>query len=592
MKSKYSKLLKCWVCLAAFLMGNTSCDDYLELNDPGAISPSNFPTKLEHVELLVTSVYAIQHNWGFLGHNWLGYGIYCLDHTIDFVWQNDNTWISISTGRAFLGDDKVSAEWNEINQGIYLANSAIEGIEGYRAIAPASEQAALNHYEGELIFLRGYYLWHLQTFYGDPNLDGLGMPIIKKVPKSLEEMSNPRATTRETYQSMIDDFKQAAELLKGQTDNHRPTEWSAKAALAKTYLFANKLDSAKIYLEECISNSGKKLVSFDHYRNMYNGDIQYEYNSESFYETNNMMDPTNGKPVGAAGWRLYAPIFINESDSVRMGMGYSNLFMHDNNLFRFGYHDPTPLTQLEQVNGRYSLKQSYIDQQTARRENIGRQEDGPDPRLYVCALQPFFDEVKVRGEVHKVGQSDFGKWYSMELKDGASNNNDPNTFYGWPTRKYQHLYDHADDIRMYAGHNFYFIRLAEIYLMYAEVLKDSDPTKALEYVNKVHRRAYNYDPDSPSPVDYKSLTDKTKTLDANDHLSNDPLLYECWAEIFGEGKWWEYVRRLRLGKKEADYYKQVANGKGVINWRDEHYAMPIPIVEFESNDLMEQNKGY
>lgn len=98
-----------------------------------------------------------------------------------------------------------------------------------------------------------------------------------------------------------------------------------------------------------------------------------------------------------------------------------------------------------------------------------------------------------------------------------------------PVRKYNYLDGHlAESTRNVAGYNIYFIRLPDIYLMYAELLKDSDPTTALEYVNKVHRRAYNRDPDSPSDIDYASLTDRTKA-DADDHLANNPLLYVSWG---------------------------------------------------------------
>ena len=111
------------------------------------------------------------------------------------------------------------------------------------------------------------------------------------------------------------------------------------------------------------------------------------------------------------------------------------------------------------------------------------------------------------------------------------------------------------------------------------------------------RRAYNYPPDAPSPVDYTSLTDRTNAVDPADHLANDPLLYERWAEFFGEMRWWEDVRRLRLGKKEADYYKTVSGpgaAKTNIVWKDTNYAMPIPTSEFESNPnpAMCQTPGY
>lgn len=95
--------------------------------------------------------------------------------------------------------------------------------------------------------------------------------------------------------------------------------------------------------------------------------------------------------------------------------------------------------------------------------------------------------------------------------------------------------------------------------MYAELLvAEGREAEALEYVNKVHRRAYGYDPDSTSPVDYQSL---------------------------------------RIGQKEADYYKTVSGpgaAKTQIVWKVTNYAMPIPTSEFESNPSsgMVQTPGY
>ena len=195
----------------------------------------------------------------------------------------------------------------------------------------------------------------------------------------------------------------------------------------------------------------------------------------------------------------------------------------------------------------------------------------------------------------KVAQVDFDKWW---VDTSSTTGNDPETFYGWPVRKYNYLEGHlADATRNVAGYNIYFIRLPEIYLMYALLLKDSDPATALEYVNKVHRRAYNYPVDGSSPVDYASLNARTRTVDETDHLANDPLLYELWAEFFGEMRWWEYVRLLKLGQQETDYYKTISGpgaAKTTILWTDRNYAMPIPTKEFESNPNpdMVQTPGY
>jgi len=589
---KLIRTIRYSLIIAIVLLSTTKCSEsYLELDNPNAISESIFPTSINQVGLLVASVYGVQHHWGFYGHYWLGYGIYCLDHTIDLQWRGDDSWIGICTGLAQGTDGKLQRQWLALYRGIYYANSALEGIKKYRAIALSTEKGKLDYYEGEVIFLRAYYLWHLQTFYGQPNLDGMGVPIITSLTQTMGEMSVPRATTRNTYQAIINDFKKAATLLKGQTDIHRATEWSAKAGLAKVYLFAEKKDSAKIYLEDCINNSGKSLVSFNAYRHMFNANPQYEYNSESFYEIGNMADPVNGSAygspmTGSTTSMLYSQFYIDAAGN-RSATSYSNQYMHDRNLTRFGYNDPPPLTQLNA--SKTGLLQSYIDQQKERRAQAGRQVDGPDPRLWVSALQPFFDSCKVAGVYYKIAQGEFGNQYVMDPATG----NNANTFYGWNLRKYQYLDGKLAETRNVAGYNFYFIRLPDIYLMYAEILKSSNPALALEYINKVHRRAYGYLPNVASPVDYTSLTDRTKAP-ADDHLANNPLLYERWAEFFGEAKWWEDIRRLNLGPNESSFYKEVAGGKGKIVWRAEHYAMPIPSIEFESNSNpgMIQNPGY
>ena len=591
------------------LLTTTCGSDWLELNDPNSLSPGNFPTKIEHVDLLVNSVYGVQHHWYFLGNYWAGYVMYCLDHTIDLLWHEDQGWIDICTGQVKVGNNKVTDPWTALSEGVYYANTAMEEIAAYRTSAPESETEALNNYEGECLFFRAYYWWHMLSLYGEPDSEGVGIPIVKKVPKTLEEMYIGREKTGVCYQAIIDDLDRAVGLLT-QTDPHRVTVWAAKAFRAKACFFAGQTELAATYLKDCIDNSGKTLESFDRYRMMFNGYDEYEYNSESFYEVGNRADPTSGAAYGSPNTgstlSLYYPPFCVAPDGTRTAMSYGNQYMHDRNLGRFGYTDPTPQSkavmksrQGEGGETEYYLDEAYLAQQQKHRDELGREADGPDPRLYVCALQPFIDEVQMTidgvNASRKVAQVDFDKWW---VDTSSTTGNDPETFYGWPVRKYNYLEGHlADATRNVAGYNIYFIRLPEIYLMYALLLKDSDPATALEYVNKVHRRAYNYPVDGSSPVDYASLNARTRTVDETDHLANDPLLYELWAEFFGEMRWWEYVRLLKLGQQETDYYKTISGpgaAKTTILWTDRNYAMPIPTKEFESNPNpdMVQTPGY
>ena len=595
-------LVACGILTLSF----TGCQDYLQIEDTGSISADNFPTKLEHVNLLVASVYGAQHHWCFLGGYWCGYVMYCLDHTGDQQWRNDQKWIDMHSGNISAGNVFATDPWKALSMGVYYSNVALDGVNKYKTLVTNSEVETLNNYEGEILFFRAFYRWHMLTLYGRPEMDGVGIPIINELPKNMEEMQVPREKTVDCYQAIIDDLEKAVSLLKGQTDNHRVTEWSAKAFLAKAYFFVDDKENAKTYLEDCIHNSGKFLEPYDRYKMMFNGYDEYEYNNESFYEMGNRADPDKGDTYGAlnTGTTLsmfYAPFCVNPSGD-RVSMCYSNQFMHDRNLARFGYTDPAPLSQLQPTGNPdepYKLKDSYMVQQRKHRELLGREENGPDPRLFVCALQPYVDSVKMKidgvSAPRLVAQCEFGKWWEM---DESKTGNNPNTFYGWPLRKYQWLDGHLTaESRNVAGYNIYFQRLPDIYLMYAEIMKDSDPKVALEYINKVKRRAYGYPVDSPSPIDYKSLTDRTKTVDPADHLANNPLLYERWIETFGEMNWWEHVRRLRLGEQEAKFYKTVCGpGLGVTNivWNDRTYAMPIPSLELEGNPHpgMVQTPGY
>jgi hypothetical protein len=139
--------------------------------------------------------------------------------------------------------------------------------------------------------------------------------------------------------------------------------------------------------------------------------------------------------------------------------------------------------------------------------------------------------------------------------------------------------------------NYPIVRLADIYLLYAELVKDDDPALALEYINKVHRRAYGYSPDASCPYDYASLNDRTKTSDDQDHLAHDVLKYERWAELFAEGQWWWDVRRWKIGPSEAAYYRETRHGN--ITWTgDPSYVQPIPQLELERNGNIQQSTGY
>lgn len=130
------------------------------------------------------------------------------------------------------------------------------------------------------------------------------------------------------------------------------------------------------------------------------------------------------------------------------------------------------------------------------------------------------------------------------------------------------------------------IRLPDILFTYAEAITKAtgSPTAdAMEMLNRVHRRAYGYDPNGPSEVDFQ-LADYSSVDKFMDLLIKEQA-YECMNEM----KRWFFLCRLGIAK---DRIKKI---KG-IDVADKHMLFPIPTTEFDYNEALDpskdQNPGY
>ena len=593
-------------------------EQFLSVYNPKEVSDVDFPQSLQDVRSLLTAAYGSLHDYSFLGSYWSGYAMYALDHTVDFLYRNDLGWISIGAGTLETENDKISSEWNAINRAIHRANIAIEGAESYRKMAPVSEEEQLDALEGEALFLRALFWWHMMSLYAEPDPEGVGIPILKHSAGDILSARVKRENTRSCYESIVETLQQAIPLLERQTDKFHADQWAAQGLLAKTLLFMGETEEAREVLETILADSGKRLVTFSQLHDMYNGDMTFEHPSESLFEVENALFNANVNTYGS-GWicgsalsRWFSHFYIRE-DGVRENCDFCNQYCHDRNLTRFGYTTPAPLNYLRESARQpsseagyvpfhtewsgYYLEASYIQEQRAMQHRAlsgNALLNDPDPRMFICVLMPYLDSCKAEGGMTWacVAQSAKGEWYQ------AGSGNDPCTYYGFPLRKYQFLEGkQIKDGGDCTGENVYFMRLSEVYLMYAMVLADQgEEEKALEYINKVHRRAYGCAPDKPSDWDYRTLSDRTRTADPEDHLAYDPLKYEVFMEFFGEFRWWEYVRFWQIGPEEASFYKTLRGpgdaGITQIEFPDRHYTQPIYHTEIEANPLLVQTPGY
>ncbi len=553
-----------------------SCkEDFVEVTNPNTLSPENFPTTMSHLDLMLHTVYASQHNYGMYKHALLTKGLYMWDHTANLQWLGTPSWNAMGQNNTLPNGAEIRDTWRDAWVGVQRANAMLDAVTTFREkYAVETNLTDLDHIEGQAHFLRAWFYYYLINIWGESFIvngqggEALGVPIIKEVASTLEQARVSRATVRETWDFILEDLGAAEGLLAdkvwtGAKDKHKAGIWAVKGFLGKAYLFTGDRANARTYLKDVIDNSGKSLVPFDVYKDMFND--ENEFNAESIFEIQLTADPAppgrdNG--MGSSVGMVASPTFVNDQGGPA-NAGWSNIYPHQKNVLRFGFKEYTSGPFLP---GTAAINSSNVDPAYVATSVMLRETKAVDPRLWVSMLQPYVDTMVIDNKKRAISH------FNVELN-----------IHAWSFRKNVNLTGTSFVVGNNDGANFYWLRLADVYLMYAEVVEDN--AIALEYINKVKRRAYGYPVDSPSPVDYTSLVDETLASDLV--LGNDPLKYERWAEFFGEGHWWFDVRRWQIGDEEAAYYGNIRSG--VIDWVDSDYAQPIPQSELEANANIQPN---
>ncbi|KAA2245443.1 RagB/SusD family nutrient uptake outer membrane protein [Chitinophaga agrisoli] len=592
------------------LLIQTSCT-----KDPDTVgrtdvySSLNYPTTLPALFAVLTPAYANMRSAELHGFELMCKDFAGSEHVAELAYGGDISWTELVVNNMNTNNSYANNLWVGLYRGIKITNAFLDRADFYeQQYGSPAEATDLNRMRGEAHFLRALYYFYLECFYGEAYVgaagaggDKKGVPIITEMASSLDATQVPRNTAGEVWAFIISELQTAAEQLKGAqwsgNNTGRATEWSAKALLGKAYVFTQNWAAARTVLEDVISNSGKTLMPFSKYRNAFNGVDANEFNEESLFEINVDRNSMGGYGIfdfpatalTTSQGLIWSPCILGNdgTEGTGVGLGYCNEFFNDKNLARFGFKQPiyslvnNPAFDNSKdpsyTNPKQVLDPAYRQQSLAARTN-----KTVDPRLYVSAMQPWLDSASNDGNI----------WRPVVKYIAIDNALKPN-YYGWSLRKFV-TYDNTIFNRQAAADaaNYYLLRLADVYLLYAEANMNGGGNNAvaLEYINKVKRRAYDYPVNAASPVDYATLTSATMAADPN--LANNPLRYERWAELFGEGHWWFDVCRWRIGSGEAAYYATTLVG-GAIKWSDaKSYTWPIPSNEMNTNTKMVQNPGY
>ncbi|MDB4923539.1 RagB/SusD family nutrient uptake outer membrane protein [Mucilaginibacter sp.] len=580
--------------------------DILNASDPSAYSSSSYPASVNDLQSVLAACYSNLRDPDLFGFHLLPKALSNSTHTANSAYNGDPAWNEMANTNLSVNNQYSTEAYTAFYTGVKNCNVTLAGADLYAPKASAADKVSIDYIRGQAYFLRAYYYFQLECLFGESYItatsgsDKMGVPIYNGLPTDLASTQVARSSTRAVWNLIESDLKQSATLLKGKVwtgnDVGRVSEWAAKGLLGKAYVFTQDWANAKTTLLDVIQNSGKTLMPFAKYADAFNGNSANEFNEESLFELNIDAD-AKGNDYGVYGGKAANATTINGliwpawalgadgTEGAASPLGYGNEIVHDKNIPRFGfnigYYNLVPNPTYTGSNPSYNNPQQIMDPVYRAKALLVRANKTADPRLFVNTIEPWIDVVKPDGvTVYPASKPNF---YAGQV----------NT-YGFSFRKYAPNTYNENNNGPADGWNYYLLRMADVYLLYAETCAaTSDNATALEYLNKVKRRAYSLPINTASAtVDYKSLTDVTSAT-GDPVLGTNPLYYERWAELFNEGHWWYDVCRWKIGKSEATYFGTALNLTGAIQWDDnKSYTWPIPLSEINSNSKIKQNPGY
>lgn len=260
----------------------TSCDDYLDqdnLGEKGLDTYYKTPTDIEEAMAGVyNAIYTVNvHSEEQIAAN-------LMDNMMLGGGGPDDKTAKWADNFEDPAEDTYHDMWKQSYNGISRANAIIEAVpvadfsKYFKTVAEAEDfkKQAL----GEALFMRAFFYFRLAKFFG-------GVPLIIKYDG---DRLVPRSSYTETFAQIASDLKLAIETMPSTPFTSIPTaryghanKWVAEAYMGRVFLFytgymsnvekqattdlplvgGSSLTGTQVaaYLDDCINNSGHKLVS-------------------------------------------------------------------------------------------------------------------------------------------------------------------------------------------------------------------------------------------------------------------------------------------------------------------------------------------
>ncbi|QDH81080.1 RagB/SusD family nutrient uptake outer membrane protein [Echinicola soli] len=489
MNNAIKSLIRGSIWIAMFLIVS-SCEDYLERAPESIISEEQAFQNFTNFQGYVEELYHCVPNFTLSGYtsswNWgedeieSTAGTFHLSYNIDrgnfWGWQvengaGNNGWLDASSANTNR-DHKNKGLWPLAWYGIRKANM---GLENLSLMTDATEEER-QLIEGQLLFFRAWFHFSLIQYFG-------GLPYVDQVLPSDEQLTLPRLSYHESAERVAQDLERAADLLPIDWDDtttgrrtlgknqQRINKIKALGYLGKNYLWAGSplMNSVSTGSETYHAEYCKKAAdTFGEILQLVEaGETQYallpfdKYNDNFYTTSQNWALPGGTEAIfrsvyysaNDTHWRIskqYKPTFVDEGDPTNFYPTAN--YVHDNFGMANGLPLPDDVTQTDPESG-YDPYYPW---------------KGRDPRFYTSIV---YDGVKVvqgaipeaSQEINRYANLHTGGTY-REVVTGSPSGYAMHKFAPLAANKYDRAYDWGTALHI----NVPYMRLADIYLMYAE----------------------------------------------------------------------------------------------------------------------------
>lgn len=615
--------------------GLLSCNDFLEVNNYTGIPSDEFVTNVETAQTVLNGAYN-----GLYGlQTWRAEIYYYLDFaTGELEYRHTDGNLIPLTNFGYTPDQAwVHDYWRCLYRLVGRSNDACNKMWALKkdnslyGNMTASDKENLDRMIGEANFLRALGYYYLVRSFGealpsDPAYDGnkMGVPVTDSLLTDKNQLMIGRSTLTESWDKVIHDFNEAYELLPARWDNAKlgaATKGAAAAYLGQIYMYfgmrdQGALQKAKEWFDKAMA-AGNYSLTTDYNDNF---DYEHENNSESIFEV--QAETANDDEIGNYMWRRLGPEPIWWG-ACQVSKTYVNKFIGGYAVEQPVYDKLTDPSNLAMIQEEPSIalaaytRLAYgnlIGVTAADEEEFFALYDGDYDQL-AADINAAVKAVKPRTRFNVMTDDpNFGtisSKYFQTLKTECAKETDPRMYDSFYIPNVDLLYrrwDRTDTPVLYTSQYYGFkkyipnnaieswageglpgyegnspvnqriYRLAEMYLMYAEIMyRQSNGSEARRYLNMVRRRAWKEDiySGTPQPHDY--------TETEGDLL--DAIVAEREKEMCLEGTLWFDYLRMGLAQK-------LFGARGYDH--EVHSRLPIPLSERQliGMDVLLQNPGY